>query len=376
MISTAYLTNASPQSGVGHYAEELKKELERGNEVAFTEFNLLDTSLKVNGNIRETITSWPGVLGSKSVNWIRLGRKISRHLNTEDFVHATNQTLSFIKTTKPLVVTVHDIIELLEPQDKKAYVLNKYLLSGIPRAAHILAVSEYTKKTILERFGIPEERVTVTYNGVDTATFHPIENFSETIGCQTLRRELKLADQHPIVLYVGSDHSRKNVVAAVQAFARLKDRLPQAIFLKCGEPGLSAGRETLLQEIDRLHLRDSVRFISNVSNERLNELYNLADVFIFPSRLEGFGLPPLQAMAAGTPVVCSSATSLPEIVGDAALQRVPDDVEGLAQDLLRVVSDKELEGKLIRRGLERATAFSWQQAGEQTLKVYHKMIEK
>ncbi len=136
-----------------------------------------------------------------------------------------------------------------------------------------------------------------------------------------------------------------------------------------------------MKEIDGLSVRKSVRFVGNVSSERLNELYNLADVFIFPSRFEGFGLPPLQAMACGTPVITTNATSLPEVVGDndkfgeqAALVREVDDVDGLTEDILRVMSDVELVNSLRRKGIERAKKFSWQQTGEVVAKVYGEIV--
>lgn len=369
-MKIAYLTNSSPRSGVGSYASALKKALVVAGNTGLREYSLLDTRLLIDGEEKITVTKWPGVLGVKSVNWIRLGRKLPRYFGEEKLVHATNQTLSFIKTNKPMVVTVHDIIELLEPQDKKASMLNTYLLSGIPRAAHIVAVSHYTKKTIQDYYGLPSERITVIPNGVDTTMFHPIDNFSETIGYENLCRELKIAKGQPLVLYVGSDHPRKNVGVAVQAFAKFAEMHPQAVFIKVGEAGLSAGRELLLQEIDRLKLRESVRFVGNVTDERLNELYNLADVLIFPSRFEGFGLPPLQGMAAGTPVVCSNATSLPEVVGTAALIHDPMDVAGFADDLLRVVGDTQLQQHLVGAGLEQVKKFSWTNATQMTEKVY------
>ncbi|MBI3255373.1 MAG: glycosyltransferase family 4 protein [Candidatus Andersenbacteria bacterium] len=375
-MKIAYLTNSSPRSGVGSYAAGLRQALLSKWEKSVREYSLLDTRLVVEGEEKAVISKWPGFLGVKSVNWIRLGRQLPAYLSDEDLVHATNQTLSFIRTDKPMVVTVHDIIELLEPQDKKAHILNRYLLSGIPKAAHIIAVSHYTKKTIQEYYGLSAGKITVIPNGIDTAIFHPIDNFSQTIGYAGLCRELKVTSQQPIVLYIGSDHLRKNVIAAVQAFAKFKEKQPQAVFIKVGEPGLPAGRQLLLEEIDRLKLRESVRFVGSATEDRLNEIYNLADVFMFPSTFEGFGLPPLQAMAAGTPVVCANATSLPEVVGEAALLHDPNDVAGFADSLLRLTQDEELKQTYRTAGLAQAKKFLWPEVALMTEKVYQSMINK
>lgn len=374
MKTIAYLTNSSTYSGVGYYATGLKKAIQASGEVGLREYSLLDRRLIVDTEEKASLRRWPGVLGAKSVNWIRLGRKLPQYLRDEKLVHATNQTLSFIKTDRPMVVTVHDIIELLEPQDKKAYILNKYLLSGILKAVHIIAVSNYTKKTIHDYYGISDEDITVIPNGLDAHIFHPIENFRQSLAYQVLSKELRLSADQPVVLYVGSDHPRKNVGTAIRAFAKLKETYAHAIFLKVGEAGLPAGREHLLGEIDRLHLRESVRFMGSVTTERLNEIYNLANVLIFPSRFEGFGLPPLQAMAAGTPVVCSHATSLPEVVGEAGLLHDPDDVDGFADDILRLIEDKQLRQKNVTLGLEQAQRFSWKEVAQQTVNVYEKSV--
>lgn len=369
-MKIALLTNAHKSSGVGQYAFALKKGL-----VSDSAYDTEEFRFKSTGVIRESknvaiFKPWPGVLGTKSIGWIRGGWAVKNSLQQFDLIHATNQTLSFIKPRKPFVVTVHDVIELTNPQDKKAALLNTYLTSGITKASHIIAVSNYTKKAILDYFSIPENKVTVIHNGIDTAIFHPIGDFRSTIGYQTLRQELKLGDHHPIVLYVGSEQPRKNVPTIVQAFAKLKERRPDALFIKVGQAGLPAGRQELLQIIDKYNLRAATRIINEVSARRLNELYNAADVFMYPSSHEGFGMPVLEAMAAGTPVVCSNATSLPEVVGQAALTANPDDIDAFTNHLLQITQDPLLKKQLIEKGLSQAKKFSWEEAVKKTKQVY------
>lgn len=363
-MKVTYITNAPKRGGIGHRAYYIRKDLELFEDIELRGVSFPNDSLP--------FTPWPGVLGSKTINWIRWGRSLKP--DTADVYHITNQTLSFIaKKLSPAIITVHDIIEILEPQEKLAYLLNKYLYSGIPKAKHIISVSEYTKQTLIDTYDIPAKRITVIPNGVSPAFYH-LDDIHNTIGYQEIRGELKLADAHPVVLYVGSDHPRKNLPSALKAFAKLKMKRPDALFVKVGDPGLRSGRQTTLEVIDELGIKGSVRFVGSIPDEKLNLLYNCADVLIFPSRFEGFGLPPLQAMAAGTPVVCSNTTSLPEVVGDAAITCDPYDIDGLVQGLSRITEDKVLAKEYTRRGIARAKTFTWKKAAAAVKDVYAKAI--
>lgn len=385
ILQVQYVTNATAGSGVGHQAEEIAARLERAEEVALMRWQIDGEAGKLLRDEQQVaqINPWPGALGSKSVNWVRLGPKIPHPSpeaeglplrQGEKIYHLTNQTLAFLaKSLQPAVITVHDIIELLEPQDRKAYWLNKYLYSGMTQAARVICVSEYTKQTVQEYYGISDDKLTVIHNGVGR-DFFSIEQFEHTLAAKDLRHKLKIPTDAKIVLYVGSDHPRKNVIGAVQAFTRaMKQVSAPMIFIKVGAAGLPAGRARLLEVIDEFGIREQVRIQEDVSVEELNELYNLADVLIFPSCYEGFGLPPLQAMAAGTPVVTSNSTSLPEIVGQAALTYSPDDVDGFTRGIVSVLLNSELAATFRAKGLQRAAHFSWETAARRTLEVYHSL---
>jgi glycosyltransferase involved in cell wall biosynthesis len=383
-MKVAYVTNAGASSGVGHRAQQIKKLLKKEGVFEVDEFYLNGNAgvLKKNGEVIEKINKWPGVLGSKTVGWLRLGRLAKREIikGNYDFVHLTNQTLSFLAhKVSPVIVTVHDIIEVKEPQQGLSGVVNRCLYSGIKKADRIITVSEYTANEVRDYYGVSDDKIGVVYNGVGDE-FHKIDAFEATVGYQTLRKELGLNEASKVVLYVGSDHARKNLMVAVRAFAKARKQEKGLVFIKVGKPGIPKEREKLLKEIDRLKMRKFVRFIGNVSNEKLNELYNFADVLIFPSRFEGFGLPPLQAMACGTPVITSNATSLPEVVGDddkfgerAALVRDPDDVGGFAEDILKVTDGVELANELNSKGIDRVNKLNWQIAAKSVGEVYKKI---
>ena len=375
MQSIAYITNGRQHSGVGTRAQEIHRQLANDSNYAVTHFHLDGANHRVTKDGVEIIKlrPLPGVLGSKTVGWLRLGRKLRSHLSSFDVVHATNQTLSFISPSQPFVVTVHDIIELLEPQSGVGGFLSRYLYAGLAAADRIIAVSAFTADTLTEHLGIPREKIQISHNAVGDS-IHPIDNFSATIGYQSLRQELRLHGSDQVVLYVGSEHPRKNLSRALAAFAATRTDISNCVFLKVGRPGLQKGRLATLEAIDRLNIRDAVRILDEVSDERLNELYNLADVLIYPSTFEGFGLPPLQAMAAGTPVIAANSTSLPEVVGDAGRLCDPEDEECLAHELTAVLADKGVQEEMREAGLTQAEKFNWQASAEVVKRAYSSAV--
>lgn len=380
MSVIAYISNATRNSGVGHRAFAIQREIQANTtaELAQYEMDGKEGVLLKDQTSLVKLHAWKGALGSKTMNWIRLGGSLKKDILRSrcDLVHATNQTLSFIRSKKvPFIVTVHDIIEIIEPQSIFGGLVARYLYKGIKKADHIIAVSEFTAKMVMDYYGLKRDRITVIPNGVGKE-FHPINDFEQTVACSLWRQKLRLSAESKIILYVGSEHPRKNVTVALEAFAKLAREMNDVIFIKVGDPGFAAGREALLNAIDRFNVKDEVRILPNVDDSELNELYNLADVLIYPSTFEGFGLPPLQAMACGTPVVCSSATSLPEVVGEAAVLLNPSDVDGFAKALSLILLDHAKAGELRDKGIERAKGFSWQAAAVAEVEVYKKILAK
>jgi len=284
-------------------------------------------------------------------------------------VHATNQSLSFIPVSTRKIVTVHDLIEVIEPQSGWGGLASRFLYSGLRGADQLIAVSNYTASTLSEHLGISSEDIVVATNAA-SADFFSIPDFESTLGYQTLRQELGLAPDDQVVLFVGSDHPRKNVLGALQTFAKVRQQCPNVVFVKVGKPGLAFGRTQSLAEIDRLDLGSSSRIIDVVSTPRLNELYNLADVLLFPSRFEGFGLPPLQAMAAGTPVVASNSTSIPEVMGDTGKMCNPEDQACLVDAVVEILCSKMLASELAIAGTEQAKRFSWEASADLVYQAY------
>ncbi len=271
----------------------------------------------------------------------------------------------------PSVATIHDLIPLVVPAVMPSrgdrFYYKRANRSALGRVKGVIAVSECTKQDIIRFFGTSEEKIWVIYEAA-------APEFREIKDESLLKIVLnKYGLQRPFILNVGNPKPHKNWTGLIRAFAELKKRKFEHKLVLVGpddprflEPKRLAGQ---------LSLESDVIFIKFVEKEYLPMLYNAADVFVFPSFYEGFGLPPLEAMACGTPVVCSKAASLPEVVGDAALVIDPSDIRGLAAVVGNVISDESLRKSLREKGLARAAQFSWQRTAEQTLEVYKEVGE-
>jgi glycosyltransferase involved in cell wall biosynthesis len=234
-------------------------------------------------------------------------------------------------------------------------------------AERILTCSYASKEDILRCYKIPEQKVVVTYYGV-SKDFQPVENPDKLAQVQK-----KYHLHHPLILYVGSFTVRKNLVRLIRAFHRLiAEKKLDAYLLLVGRP-LSPSLD-LPSLVKELELEHRISFISDyIPQEVLCLLYNLADLFVYPSLYEGFGLPPLEAMACGTPVVTSNISSLPEIVGDAAILINPYNPGEIAEALFEGLTNGVLREELVQKGRERVQQFSWKKTAQETLQVYQSL---
>ncbi len=271
----------------------------------------------------------------------------------------------------PSVITVHDLAFLKYPRFLTRSSARYYgqVEVAASRADHIIAVSQSTKRDTIQMLGVPEEKITVIYEAAHPL-FAPISN-EEPLA----RVRAKFGLPRDFILFVSTIEPRKNIPTLLRAFKQLRARYKAPITL-----ALAGNRGWLVEEVDavveELKLGDSIRFLGGVPNEELVYLYNAATCFILPSYYEGFGLPPLEAMACGTPVIVSKVASLPEVVGDAALLVEPEDVEGWCVAMMRVLDDENLRREMRAKGLKRAATFSWERAARETLAVYQKIARK
>jgi glycosyltransferase involved in cell wall biosynthesis len=272
------------------------------------------------------------------------------------------------------VVTIHDCIHLMFPQYLPGRVAHAYAKVQMWTAAHrsdrVLTVSETSKQDILRRFRIPADKVTVVYNAIDERlTIPPApEDFAR------VRVRYQLRD--PFALYVGNIKPHKNLERLIEAFRELRQQ-PEFESLKLVIIGDEISKyQGLRRAVHRHKLHKHVRFFGFVAPETLGVLYRLARVFVFPSLYEGFGLPPLEAMYFGTPVVTSNVSSLPEVVGDAAILVDPYSSESIAEGMRRALLDEELRASLREKGMARAREFSWESSVRQIHEVYTEVMER
>jgi glycosyltransferase involved in cell wall biosynthesis len=265
------------------------------------------------------------------------------------------------------VVTVHDLSYLTVPQYADPG-LRRYLTAAVPRslrrAAHIVAVSAATRRDLIHHLGLAPERVSVVYNGVD-ARFRPLD------AASVAAERARLALPERFILTVGTLEPRKNHLNLIRAFAQLAGAEPDLALVVGGRRGWL--EEPIFDEVRRLGLDDRVRFLGSVPDADLPALYNAAAVLAYPSWYEGFGLPPLEAMACGTPVVTSTGGALPEVCGEAALIVEPGDVAGLAGALRRALADMALRADLTRRGHEQAARFTWAATARGLIEVFRRV---
>lgn len=281
-----------------------------------------------------------------------------------DLFHSPDFTLPPLLRARG-VLTVHDLTFLHYPEHAPRDLVD-YLSRVVPRSVRrarvVLADSESTRADLMQRWGTPADKVRVVYAGVGP-TFAPVSDAAARAAvCSRYCVDL------PFVLTVGTLQPRKNHLRLVQAFSRLKELHPDLSLVIAGGSGWQY--DPVAAEVERLGLTASVRFSGFVDEGDLPALYSAASVFAFPSLYEGFGLPVLEAMACGTPVVCSNASSLPEVAGDAALMVAPEDAQALAETLDRVLRDSSLRAGMAQRGLAQAARFTWTAAARSLLDAY------
>ncbi len=289
-------------------------------------------------------------------------RRAMRHVRGYDIVHFTSQNMSFLCGAAPAgsVVTCLDVIPLVEPEGLFERYWRGYLYSGLRRAGRIIAISEATKRDVMRLFGVPGDRIAVVPLGVD-ADYRPRDQV-------TARERLGLPRDRKIVLHVGTAAARKRVPLLLEAFAASRS-CRDALLVRIGQA--PAGHRALAQ---RLGIGERVLFLENVPGETLPQYYSAADLFVFPSRYEGFGLPPLEAMASGCPVIAADNSSIPEVMGDAAVLVASDDPQTWADEIDRVLGDRTVSDTMARRGLARAAAFTWLRTAERTVEEYRSAV--
>ena len=279
--------------------------------------------------------------------------------------------LGYFSSSAPTVITVHDVSYLIYPDciaRRTLRNLQKYMPRHLARADRIIAVSKNTKKDLVRLCGISEEKISVVYPGYNSELFR-----SAKIERQVLSDRFALEPGY--ILYVGTIEPRKNLVTLLEAYQLLGQRGITTPLVLCGPIGWKS--EPFFATLRTMGSTKSVRLLGYVDEQLLPLLYNGASCFVFPSLYEGFGLPVLEAMACGCPVVSSSVSAIPEVVGGAGLLlEDPRDENLLAEAVSRVLEDQDLRAQLRAEGIKQASHFSWRKTARETLKIFTDLLER
>jgi glycosyltransferase involved in cell wall biosynthesis len=273
----------------------------------------------------------------------------------------------------PFIVTIHDLILLEEPHSAKATTKHPFvyaakyqayklaLSSALKRSKKIIAVSHYTKSAILNHFPqINEEKIHVIYEGITDLANMPINKDAPS-------------SNRPYFLYVGNAYPHKNLESLLHAFSFFHKLHPEVKLILAGRNDIFY--ERLRKELNEIDVEENaVEFIMSPSDQELANLYRNASLYLFPSRSEGFGLPPLEAMSFNVPVAAAKRTSLPEILGDAAIYFEPDDIEEMVEVMERALTDKQLRTQLKERGSKQIQKYSWETMAKEIQSLYQDCV--
>jgi len=357
-------------AGVGKYVYNLIKELSKINRENIFLINYINGSIF---NLNELIIKNPFDFLPKKYAYYSWHLYLNYYFKNKrldlDIIHSPENVTLFVKLKEgqKKVITVHDIMPYIFNQYHHFLLRCSYKLflpKTLRTADKIIAVSHNTKRDIIKYFKIPEEKIEVIHLGVN-------ENYKPLPEEKVEYIKKKYSINYPFILYTGGLAPNKNVERLIYAFCKLKRKLPTYKLVITGMKRYKY--KPIFKTIDKLNLQKDVIFTGYVPEEDIPALYNAADLFVYPSLYEGFGLPPLEAMACGTPVITSNTSSLPEVVGDAGIMVDPYNVDGLAKAMYEVLTNDGLREELRKRGLERAKLFSWKKCAEEHLRVYEEV---
>ncbi len=356
------------QAGIGQYILHLVDGLAKvdgANEYVLLQSRKDNTTILEHPNFRRVSLWTPShhrlERYALNVELMRLGLDV---LHSPDFIPPHRPSCKS-------VITVHDLAFLLYPHflTKESARYYGHIDEAVRWTDHIIAVSESTKRDTMQHLGVPEDKITVVYEAANPI-FRPVDR-------DTAREEVR--NRHgvdgPFILFVSTIEPRKNVPTLMRALWQLCECYKEDIRLV-----LAGGRGWLFEDafavVEELDLDGRVHFVGRVSSEDLLYLYNAAEMLAHPAFYEGFGLPPLEAMACGLPPIVSNVASLPEVVGDAGLLIDPHDVDELTVAMWRLLNDSALREEIQAKGLRQAQRFSWERAARETLEIYKLAYEK
>jgi len=359
------------KTGVGHYTDALAEWLARAH--PDHEYNLLsplEFDFNYNGDKPKNLNKQVIPLRSFFRKWWLVGLPSLLRIYQVDVFHGTNYCVPVFAPC-PTVVTIHDLSLYTQSHThEKANVRRGRRRMPIMarRASLIIAPSEWTRQEIVEQLRVRPEKIRVVYEAARKG-MTPLPR----LLCQSVLDKYRV--RSPYLLYVGTIEPRKNLLTLIRAYdelLRTTTRRPQLAL--CGGRGWLC--DEVFKLVEDLKLQDQIQFTGYVDDADLPALYSAAEAFVYPSFYEGFGLPPLEAMACGAPVITSDVSSLPEVVGKAGLTHAPNDTRALTEAMVKLLGDETAREHFKREGLKQAAKFSWERAARETQSVYNEVLRK
>jgi len=371
-IGIDYTSAATQGAGIGRYTRELMRAL-----LALPSDNRYSFFYASRSHVDESKIQTPNSKIQRLPihdKWLmrgwqrlRLPLPVELIVGRVDLFHSPDFTLPPTLPGVATLLTVHDLSFIRDPDSAwpslRAF-LNKAVPRSVKRATHVLADSQATKDDLIELCGTPAAKITVLYSGVD-ARFMPIRDQAEID-----RVCAKYRLPQPFILSVGTLQPRKNYGRLIEAFAQIATARPHHLIITGGKGWMY---ETIFEQVKQSGLEGRVHFPGFVDDADLPALYSAANLFAYVSIYEGFGLPLLEAMACGTPVIGSNTSSLPEVIGDVGLQVDPRNVDDIARALQQMIDQPALRERSIGLGLERAKTFTWEKAARELLAIYDQL---
>lgn len=360
LLINATILDSQP-SGLGVYTQNilsrLGKYLKLKEKLVYTSAEIEFEDLRVIKTTQGLAPSRGKYAGLVRFLWTQ-SILIFKHLFNQAIIYCPTQYASLFSFKKQ-IITIHDLLPLKFPkQNKPQYLYYKYFLPIlIAKCEKIITISENTKQDLLQYYKMNEQKIHVIYNGFDE------EKFNVNVDANFVENQY---DINKYILIVGASYPHKNIDKYFMAYKKIKDKIEEKIIIIGGKKQY---KDYLKKIATELEIEKDILFMPYIEDEDLPCFYKSASLLAYPTLYEGFGLPPIEAMACGTPVVVSNTSSLPEVVGDAALLFDPNDIEDMADKTLIMLKDKKIREKCIEEGFKNIKRFSWDLTAQEIAKV-------
>lgn len=368
------------RSGIGWYAYHIIKEMIK---LQRDDMTLIGTAFDFNGrnNAKKSLEE----VGFKEIEisqimpyraykmlWDVVPLTYTSFFSKADIYHFFNYVVP--PKIKGIVITnIYDVVYKLYPETmakSNLYILNREMGKSVNRASRIITISECAKKNIMEYLDVPEEKIRIIYPAVNHALFSKVQ-LTDSQTRSKVKAKYDLPDQY--ILYLGTIEPRKNIERIFEAYSLLdKDLRKEVKLVIAGVKGWKC--DEIIKAPNRLNISNDVRFVGHVDEVDKPLIYNMAKIFVFPSLYEGFGMPVLEALAAGIPVITSNSSSMPEAGGKAAVYVDPYDSSSIAHNLMLLLSDENMRNERIILGHQHIQNFNWRSSAVRTSNIYRELV--